>query len=401
MPTVSHNKLTAKAVESAKFTGKARKVFDGDGLFLLVNEAGRYWRWKYRMDGKEKTLALGVYPAVGLQDARRARDDAKRQRDQGVDPSAYKRHTKAARVTAGENSVERIAREWFAVVHERTVTAGHAGRNLRRLELYVFPKIGRMPIADVEPGYLLTEVLRPLEKMGTGDTAHRCKNLCSQFWRYAVQSGRAKHDITADLRGALVPVKEAHFAAIVEPKEFGTLLRMLDAYRGQYFVQAAFKLAPMLLKRPNELRCMEWAALDLDTATWNFQPSKGGAPMIVSLPRQAVEVLRSLEPITGGGRFVFPCRGHRASDRPMSENALSAALVRMGLQGQHTWHGFRASARTMLAEVLGFPIEVIEMELGHAVKDANGRAYNRTTYLEQRREMMQAWADYLDELRGA
>lgn len=399
MPKPTLNLLSAKEVESAKFTGKEQKIFDGGGLFLHVKEAGRYWRIKYRMDGKERLHAIGVYPTVTLAGARKSRDEVKSQLAQGIDPAAQKRAVKAARVASSSNSLEAVAREWYAKVHKKTVKETSHTRNLRRLELYLFPKLGRRPILDIDAPQLL-EVLRPLET-GSGDTAHRVKNLCSQIWRYAAQTGRVKYDVTTALRGALTPIKQTHFAAVTSSAELGPLLEAMGNYRGESSVKAALMLAPMMLVRPGELRRMEWKDLDLVNGAWDFQPSKGGGAMITPLPRQAVTILKELQPVTGHGRYVFPCRGIASSDKPMSENAVSGALHALGYQGVHTGHGFRATARTLLDEQFGYPIPVIEMALGHAVKDANGRAYNRTSYLEQRREMMQAWADYLDELRAS
>lgn len=399
MPSAIENKLSAKAVENAKFEEKPYKISDGGRLFLLVNAAGKYWRWNYNVDGKEKTLALGVYPVVSLADARKSRDAARRQLAEGIDPSVHRRAQKAVRLSNAENTVESVGREWYEAVHRHAVVPTHAERNLRRLELYVFPFLGTRPIKEVTPLDLL-EVLRRIEKNGHHETAHRIKTLCGQVWRYGLPAGRTDRDITADLKDALRPVaKETHLAAIVDPKEFGGLLRAIDVYNGFHTVCAALKLTPLLFVRPGELRHMEWATLDLEAARWDYKPSKGGGAMIFPLARQAVEILKAIQPITGGGQWVFPVGRLRRAERPMSENAITGALARMGFQEQMTAHGFRATARTILAEILGYPIEVIEMQLAHAVKDANGRAYNRTTYLKQRTEMMQAWADYLDELK--
>ncbi len=396
MPSTSSNRLSAKGVECAKFAGKPVKLSDGDGLFLLVAEAGRYWRMKYRLDGKEKLLALGVYPAVSLAEARKGRDEARENIAKGIDPSSLKRAVKAARIASSNNSLEVVAREWHDSIHRHTVTPAHAADCLRRLEIHLFPYLGHRPIAEITPRELLV-VLERITKANKPEMAGRVKTLCGQIWRYAIPSGRTERDIAADLRGALRPAKVRHHPAITDPKALGDLLRAMDSYQGFPEPTAALKLTAMLFVRPGELRHMEWASLDLDAAVWQYLPSKGGSPMVFPLSRQAVELLRYLHTLTGHRRYVFPSGW--GGDRPMSENTINAALIRLGYKDKHTAHGFRATARTILAEVLNYPIEVIEMQLAHAVKDANGRAYNRATYLEQRREMMQAWADYLDDLR--
>lgn len=399
MPSSIENKLSAKTVESAKFEGKRYKLSDGGRLFLLIDAPGRYWRWNYYFAGKEKTLALGVYPAVSLAEARKERDKARKRLGAGIDPSAHKRAQKAVRITNAENTVEVVAREWYETIHRHQVVPDHAKGNLGRLELHVFPFLGSRPIADVTPLELL-DVLRRIEAKGHHETAHRVKTLCGQVWRYALPTGRVERDISADLKDALRPVgKETHLAAILDPKELGGLLRSIDVYNGSPNVCAALKLAPILFVRPGELRHMTWDKLDLDAARWDYVPSKGGGAMIFPLARQAVEILKALHPITGGGKWVFPVGRLRRAERPMSENAVTGALARMGYENKMTGHGFRATARTILVETLGYPVEIVEMQLAHAVKDANGRAYNRTTYLDQRCEMMQAWADYLDMLR--
>ena len=396
MPSVATNRLTAKAVEAAKFTDKPRKMFDGDGLFLLVNQTGRYWRMKYRMDGKERLLAFGVYPEISLQDARKKRDNAREMVAKGIDPSAHKRAVKAARAVSLDNTLEGVAREWHEQVHMHSVTPKHADDCLRRMENHLFPSLGHRPISEITPKELL-ELLQGIAGAGKVEMAHRIKALCGQIWRYAIPTERTDRDIAADLRDCLRPAKVKHHPAITDPKELGGLLRSIYGYEGFPEPTAALKLSAILFVRPGELRHMEWKDLNLEHSTWNYQPSKGGAPMLYPLPRQAVAILQQVQAITGHRRYVFPSGW--GGDRPISENTINAALIRLGYKDKHTAHGFRATARTILAEVLGYPIEVIEMQLAHAVKDANGRAYNRATYLDQRTAMMQAWADYLDKLR--
>jgi integrase len=396
MPSVSTNRLTAKAVETTTFSVKPRKLFDGDGLFLLVNQAGRYWRMKYRLDGKEKLLALGVYPEVSLKDARKGRDAARQLVAKGIDPVTRKQALKETRSVVLNNTLENVAREWHQRVHQHSVTPKHADDCLRRMENHLFPALGHRPISEITAKELL-DLLQGIASAGKVEMAHRIKALCGQIWRYGIPTGLTERDIAADLRDCLRPAKVKHHPAITDPKQLGDLLRSIYGYEGFPEPTAALKLSAILFVRPGELRHMEWTSLDLENATWHFQPSKGGAPMLFPLSRQAVEILQRVQVLTGHRRYVFPSGW--GGDRPISENTINAALIRLGYKDKHTAHGFRATARTILAEVLGYPIEVIEMQLAHAVKDANGRAYNRTTYLEQRREMMQAWADYLDELR--
>ncbi len=394
--------LTAVEVKEAKYQEpgqKPRRLSDEKAMYLLITDKAKYWRLDYRIDGKRKTLALGVYPEVSLADARKARDEARALVRQGVDPCNERKVSKALRLESGANTVESIAREWYERKHRYEVVESHAARNLARLEGYIFPSLGNLPITGVT-GPELLRVLRVIEAKGYLETAHRVQSICSKVWRYAVATGRAERDITLDIRGALPAItKREHLPAIVEPEKLGELLRAIDAYPGFPVVCAALKVAPLLFVRPGELRRMEWSQVNLDAATWDYTPSKGAAPMVTPLSRQVVEVLRGLHAITGRGRWVFPLGRHRQSEKPMSENAIIGALARMGYTGEMTGHGFRAAARTILDEVLGYPVNVIEMALAHAVKDANGRAYNRTTYLEQRKKMMQAWADYLDGLK--
>jgi len=390
------DKLSAVEVKAVCYQDRPQKLFDGGGLYLHVLPSGRYWRLKYRFGGKEKLLALGVYPEVGLKDARKGRDEARELLAQGVDPSAHRRTTRTATAHAAADTLEAVAREWWESVHRHRVIASHADRNLRRLEMHLFPTLGRRPIAEVTPGELL-EVLRRVEQKGNIETAHRVRTLSGQVYRYAVTTGRAERDIAADLRDSLRTPETKHYAAIIDPKEIGPLLRAIDGYGGQPGTRAGLQLAPLLFVRTGELRKAKWADFDLDAAEWHYTPSKGGSPLVVPLPRQAVAILRELQDLTGQGQYVFPSL--RGRGRPMSDNTLGAALHRMGYKDIMTAHGFRAMARTVLPERMGYPAEYVEQQLGHAVRDPLGRAYNRTTFLEQRREMLQAWADYLDGLR--
>lgn len=390
------NKLTAVALRNAKPREKTYRLADGGGLYLEVTPTGgTYWRMKYRFGEKEKRLAIGVYPEVSLAAAREARTGARQQLSQGVDPSTAKRLARAANSTASANTFEAIALEWWEKVHQHKVVPEHAQRNKRRLERDAFPSLGKLAARDITPPVLLA-TLRKIEERGHIETAHRVKTLVGQVIRYAINTHRADRDPTPDLRDSMQPAKNRHHAAITDPAEVPALIRAMHGYSGQPVTVAALKLAPLVFVRPGELRKAEWAAFDLDAAEWSFQPSKNAAPLIVPLPRQAVEILSDLHGLTGRGRYVFP--GARDAQRPMSSSTIKGALDSIGYKKKMTAHGFRAMARTILAERLNYPPEYIEQQLAHAVKDSNGRAYNRTQHLDQRREMLQSWADYLDAL---
>ena len=391
------DKLSAVEVEAARYEGKPRKLFDGGGMFLHVTDKGKYWRLKYRIDGKEKLVSLGVFPDVGLKRARRKREDARRAVAAGIDPSAQRKAEKAAGRKMAADTFEAVAREWWAKVHRGRVVPAHASRNLRRLERHIFPDLGRLPVRKMTASQLLT-ALRRIEQTGRVETAHRVRTLCGQVLRYAVATERADRDVAADLRDALQATRTRHLPALVDPEALGGLLRAIEAYGGEAATVAALKLAPLLFARPGELRKMRWEDVNLDAGTWDYQPGKGGDPMVTPLPLQAVAILKEMHERTGPEGYVFP--SNRGRGRPLSENTLNAALRYMGHGGEMTAHGFRAAARTILVERLAVPAEWVEMQLGHAVKDANGRAYNRTTFLEQRREMLQTWADYLGRLQA-
>lgn len=393
------NKLTDAKVSKTK-PGKAdQKLTDGGGLFLLVKpNGGRYWRLSYRFAGKQKTISLGVYPTVTLATARTLRNVARAKLAAGTDPSQARQAAKRDTALANANSFEAVAREWWKHKHQPDVVEAQSTRNLRRLELHLFPAIGNRPISEITPGDLLL-ALQSVERRGTIETAHRVRTLAGQIFRYAIPSGRASRDIAADLKDALQTAKTTHHAAITDPDKIAPLLRAIDGYTGRgLVVSAALRLAPILFVRPGELRAAEWADFRLDAGEWDYKPGKGGLPMIYPLPQQALNILRELHARTGTGRYLFPST--RDTSRPMSDMTVNAALNRLGFKGEMSGHGFRAMARTVLAERLDFAPEIIEMQLAHAVKDANGRAYNRTTYLAQRRAMMQTWADYLDGLRA-
>jgi integrase len=373
-------------------------MFDGGGLYLEVSPAGgRLWRLKYRFDGKEKRLSLGTYPDVGLKDARERRDQARKLLANGIDPAENRKALKAAREDAVSNSFEVIAREWHAK-QSATWSESYAVKTLSRFDRDLFPWIGKRPISEISAPELLA-ALRRIENRGAIETAHRVLGECGQVLRYAIATSRAVRDVSADLRGALPPVKPKHLAAVTEPKQAAELLRCIDGYRGTLPVICALRLAPLVFVRPGELRKAEWSTIDLDAAEWRYQVTKTDTAHIVPLSSQAVSILRELHALTGGGRYVFP--GARTNSRPMSDNAILAALRRMGIgKEEMSGHGFRAMARTIMDEVLGIRPDFIEHQLAHAVKDPNGRAYNRTAHLPERRKMMQQWADYLDKLKA-
>lgn len=391
--------LTDTQIRKTKPHAKPLRLFDGGGMYLeIAPSGGKWWRLKYRFDGKERRLSLGVYPDVGLKDARERRDKARKLLADGIDPSENRKALKAAREERLTNSFEVVAREWFAKRSKAWVES-HSERILRRLENDIFPYIGGRPISEITPRELLP-VLRRIEERGAIETSHRVLQAIGQVFRYAVITGRAERNPSDDLRGALTPVKKSHLAAIIDPKAVGELLRAIDGYQGQAVTKCALRLAPLVFVRPGELRQAEWREIDLDRLEWNIpaERMKMRKPHLVPLSRQAMEILQELHSLTGNGRYVFPSA--RSKSRPMSNNAILAALRRMGYAKEEmTGHGFRAMARTILDEVLVVRPDFIEHQLAHAVRDPNGRAYNRTAHLAERKKMMQRWADYLDNLK--
>ncbi len=392
--------LTDTAIRNAKPGAKPAKLFDERGLFLIVTPAGgKWWRFRYKFDGKEKLLSLGVYPDVGLKDARARRDAARKLLAEDVDPGENRKAQKSARADRAANSFEVVAREWFAKFAPGWAVS-HSSKIIRRLETDVFPWIGGRPIAAITAPQLL-EVARRIESRGAPETARRALFNCGQIFRYAVATGRTERDPTADLRGSMPKPIKKHHAAIIEPKAIGELLRTMAGYQGSFVTCCALRLAPLLFVRPGELRKAEWAELNLEAAEWRLPASrmKMKQDHIVPLSSQALAILNELHPLTGSGRYVFP--GARSHRRMMSENTVNAALRRLGYaKDEMSGHGFRAMARTILDEVLGVRPDLIEHQLAHAVRDPNGRAYNRTAHLPERRKMMQQWADYLDKLKA-
>lgn len=392
--------LSDAKVRNAKPREKQYKLFDGDGLFLLVTPNGKKgWRFKYRFAGREKLLSFGTYPEVSLSDAREKRLAARKQVAADIDPSQVRR---AQQQSAAQelDSFEVVAREW----HQKftpTWTEVHAHTTLRRLERDVFPWLGSLPIAQIKAPDVL-KVLRRVETRGALETAHRIKTICGQVFRYAVATGRAERDPAADLKGALPPAKKNHLAAITDPAKVADLLRAIDGYQGSFVVKCALQLAPLVFVRPGELRQAEWTEIDFDAAEWNIpaERMKMKDAHLVPLSTQSLAILRELHALTSRSRYLFPSA--RSNARPLSNNAVNAALRRMGYEkDEMTGHGFRAMARTILDEVLQFRPDYIEHQLAHAVRDPNGRAYNRTAHRDERKIMMQRWADYLDSLKSS
>lgn len=389
--------LTDVAIRKAKPGEKPLKLSDEKGLYLEVApKGGKWWRFKYRFGGKEKRLSLGVYPDVGLKEARERRDAARKLVADGVDPSENRKAQKATRADLAADTFEVIAREWLQKF-AGTMTEKYWTGVLNRFERDLFPWVGARPISEISAQELLVTVRR-IEARGAVETAHRALSNCGQVFRYAVATSRAKHNPASDLRGAIPPAQGKHMAATTDPKKFAEFLRAMEDYKGSLIVRCALRMAPLVFVRPGELRMAQWADINLDTAEWRYLVTKTQTPHIVPLCAQAVAILKEVQPLTGKHRFVFPSA--RSSARPMSDNAILAAMRRMGIgKEEMSGHGFRAVARTILDEVLGFRPDFIEHQLAHAVQDPNGRAYNRTAHLEERRKMMQKWADYLDQLK--
>lgn len=390
--------LTDLAARKAAPKEKPYRLTDGNGLALWVHPNGsKYWQLRYRHLGKAKTLSFGVYPAATLAEARERAAQARKLLAGGIDPSEHRKATRTALLESAGNSFQVIGLEWFAK-QKPTWAERHWTKVQWMLESNLFPWLGTRPVAEITAPELLG-VLRRIEDRGAVETAKRTKQVAGQVFRYAIATGRAERDPSQDLRGALAPTIKKHLAAITDPQAVGPLLRSLDSYQGTPVVRAALQLAPLTFVRPGELRHARWAEIDLERAEWRYLVTKTKSQHIVALSRQAVAILEDLQRVTGRFEFVFPSA--RSPRRPMSDNAVLAAMRRLGIgKEEMCGHGFRAMARTILDEVLGYRVDWIEHQLAHAVKDANGRAYNRTAHLEGRRQMMQGWADYLDTLKA-
>ena len=392
--------LSDVKVRSAKPREKAYKLADERGLYLYIKpNDSKFWRFKYRFAGKEKLLSIGMYGDVSLADAREKRDEARKLLAKDIDPGVVKQSSKRSVKLAAVNSFEAVAREWHAKCASKKWTPKHAERILIRLEKDIFPFIGSKPIAEIDAPELLNALTR-IENRGAVDTAHRAHQNCGQIFRYAIATGKTKHNIAADLQGALTPVKQTHYASIKNPIEIGTLLRAINDYQGYFPTKCALQLASLLFVRPGELRHAEWSEINFETREWKIpaEKMKMRVQHIVPLSTQAISILCELRQLTRDGKYVFP--SVRTLKRPMSDNTLNAALRRMGYTKEEiTPHGFRSMASTLLNEQ-GWNRDVIERQLSHGERDTVRAAYNHAEYMPQRKEMMQSWADYLDSLAG-
>ncbi|MBF0482837.1 MAG: integrase arm-type DNA-binding domain-containing protein [Desulfovibrionaceae bacterium] len=396
--------LTDVQIKSAKPLAEPWKLSDGGGLFIYIAPTGgKLWRLKYSFAGKEKLLSFGPWPDVSLKRARERRDEARALLTEGIDPGEKRKLDKAgaqAKKEEAANTFEVVAREW----HEKQVRAwseGHAEKVLGRMAQHLFPAFGSIPITQLRAPVILA-ALREIEAKGNHETVKRLRQYCEAVFAFAIATGQTERNVGADLRGALAPCRAKHRPAIVEPKAVAALLRAIDDYQGSFVVLCALKLAPLVFVRPGELRQAEWAEIDLDYQggpQWVIpaKKMKMRSAHIVPLSKQSKVILEEVQPLTGGGRYVFPC--NRTPSRPMSNMALNAALRRMGYdQGEMCAHGFRAMASTLLNEQ-AWPSDVIERQLAHAERNSIRAAYNRAERLPERRRMMQAWADYLDGLK--
>lgn len=391
--------LTDTGIKSLKAKTKDYKKADGKGLSLLIKTTGaKWWRFSYRYENKPKSISMGIYPDTPLKMAREKRDEARQMLAQGIDPSAARKALKATQAGIIKDSLNSITAEflnqkimeWDPVYFSKVEA---------RLKNDVLPGLGNSPITDIKAVDILT-ILRKVEERGAVESAHRIKDVLGQIFRYAIATGRADRNPVPDLAGALRRSKEKHMAAITDPAKVAALLRTIDAYQGTFVVLRALQLAPLVFVRPGELRQAKWADINLETAEWRFKASKTHQDHIVPLSRQAIGILASLRPYSGHGRYVFP--NNKSDALPMSSNAILSALRSMGVEKEEmTGHGFRAMARTMIAERLRYADVIIELQLAHQVRDVHGHAYNRTSFLDDRKEMMQQWADYLDELKNA
>ncbi len=382
-------------LKSLKPKDKIYALTDEKGLSIEISpKGGRWWRFKYRFDGKQKRLSLGVYPDVSLKQARERRDDLRKQVADGIDPSHTRKAEKQS--TSDQNSFEFVAREWHNKF-SADWSESHKSRTLIRLEQNAFPWLGATNINDITAPELLS-VLRRIESRGALETAHRVNQICGQVFRYAIATGRAERDPAADLKGALPPAKTNHYPSITEPVKVGALMRAIQDFTGTIITATALKLSPLVFVRPGELRQAEWSEIDLDNAEWRIPPEKMKMRVvhIVPLSKQAIEALKEIQPLTGRDKYVFP--SNRTITRPMSNNTVNAALRRMGYtKDEMTAHGFRSMASTILNEQ-GWLGDAIERQLAHGESNGVRAAYNYAQHLPERKKMMQAWADYLDGL---
>lgn len=399
------DKLTDRVIKSVNYEkfGKATKLTDGAGMYLFVHQSGKYWRMKYRFHGKEKTLALGVYPDVPLKLARQRRAEAREMIANGIDPNEVKKQEKASQRELTDTF--KVAAEDWLKLKKGELADSTLEVARRRLETWAYPKLGHLPIAEIKPAKVL-ETLREIEDQGKHETAHRIRQRIGEIYRFAVAEGRAEHDPTATLKGLLKTVPTRHRSAITTQGELGSLLRAIESYGGYASTRAALRLAPLLFLRPGELRHAQWSEIDLAAGTWiipgkrmkGTQKAKRAGLVpdhIVPLAHQAVAILQELHAITGHQALVFESVRR---NRPLSENTINTALKSMGYGGETiVGHGFRATASTLLHEQ-GWPPEVIELQLAHKQRNQVAAAYNRSARLQEREKMMQSWADYLDSL---
>jgi integrase len=390
--------LTDTAIRNAKPKDKSYKITDSRGMYLLVSKTGKYFRWDYRFAGKRKTFALGVYPDVTLKNARERHENYRRLLANGIDPNEYKKQNKVQLISEATNSFEFVAREWFSKRKPKW-SQKHATTVISRLENNIFPWLGKQTI-DLITAPMLLDVLRLMEDRGAVETAHRVKQICGQVFRYAIATGRADRDPSADLKGALESTNSKNMATITDPKKIGELMRAIVGYQGNLITRCALKMAPLTFVRPGELRHAEWEEISSTDMEWKIPADKMKMRRvhIVPLSEQAVAVLREIRPLTGNGKYVFPSL--RSGSRPMSDNTILAALRRMGYAKEEmTGHGFRSMASTLLHEQ-GWSSEIIERQLAHAEGNSVKAAYNHAQHLPERRKMMQWWADYLDDLKN-
>ena len=383
---------------------KQARFSDAGGLYLQVSPAGsKRWFMKYRTGGVEKQLALGGYPAVGLADARKARDAAKAQKSGGIDPVQARQIDRLKASVGTGDTLNAVAADWLEL-NKPNWSDTHYVREERNLRKDVLPFLGACAIAGIRPVELLA-VIQKIEARGSPSVPGRVLITSHGVWCHAVATGRAERDITTDIKKALKTHIKGNFPAIIDPKELAELLRASLAYRGGPVVRAALMIAPLLFQRPGNLRTMRWADLDRDAGLWTIPSAdmkrrvaekQNGQPHVVSLPRQALALLEGLHPLTGHGVYVFP--GLRDHEKPMSEAGVNAALHAMGYKGRHCWHGYRTTGRTILRQVLKFPVDVLETQLAHKGQITHNGAYDRATHLEERTDMLQVWADYLDKL---
>lgn len=391
--------LTDTQLRNAKPAEKDYTITDGQGLSILITSKGaKGWRFRYRHLGKPKLISFGTYPEVSLQQARARRDEARALVADGKDPGEVRKEAKVQAILEASNTFEAVASEWHAL-HNKSKSERHQQRVKRWLEFYLYPSLGHKAVSSITAPMVL-ETTSILQKQNKLETAHRVIQTAGQIFRYAIQKGFATYNPAPDLKGALPPPVVKNMAAMIEPKDFADLLRSIDGYQGTLTVQCALKLAPLLFQRIGELRHMKWADLDFENNEWRYLVTKTKTQHIVPLSKQAIAIIEKMRSFSSHGIYVFP--GGRTHERPMSENAINAALRNMGYdtQAEITGHGFRAIAQTLGEQELGLDPKHIERQLAHSVANPLGTAYERAQFLKDRKVMMQRWADYLDELKA-